>query len=194
MRIVRRLGLVLIAACAFSAMAVSSASAAPLFLAHPPGGLLTAVASNTQILKTVAGNIECTSVKLLPPGDTAPATLRSLSVLAVIDYEKCKAFGLAAVVHPVRYLIDANGLVTLENTVLVLALSCTVTIPAAKNQSLNTVKFVNTANGGILLVAKVNGVTSSGTGSACTYAEEHEGVAEGNIIVTASAGVIRWDP
>jgi hypothetical protein len=201
MRIVKRLGLVLVAVCAFSALAVSSASAAPTFLAHPPGGLLLAsvTAGSKQVLKTAGGNIECTTLKLLPPGDTAPATLQALRILVVIDYEKCTAFGLAAVVHPVHYLIDANGLVTLVNTVLVTAPSCTVTVPAEKNQSLNSVLFHNNpANRGILLLAHVSGVTSVGVGAACTYAEESNGIATGTIHITYDSsspiGVIRWDP
>jgi hypothetical protein len=199
MRIVRRLGLVLVAACAFSAMAMSSASASPTFLAHPPGGLLLAKAGGKQVLKTKAGNVECTALKLLPPGDTAPATLVSLSILAVVDYEKCTAFGLAAIVHPVRYLIDANGVVALENTVLVLALECTVTVPAAQNQSLRTVLFVNNpTTRGVLLISDVTGITSEGTGAACTYEKESNGTESGTIHVTYDSsspnGVIRWDP
>jgi hypothetical protein len=195
MRIVKYIGLTLVAVYAFSAMAASSASAAePLFLAHPFGQLLLASAgSSIQKLKTSAGTIECSALKLLPPFDTTPA-LRFLSILVVVDYENCKAFGLAAKIHPVHYHILANGLVVLVNTVLVLALACTVTIPANKNQSLNTVKFENTpANKGVLLLVEVTKVTSSGTGAACTYAEESAGVAEGTIHITTHGGTIKWD-
>lgn len=197
MRIVKRLGLVLVAVCAMCAMAVSSAAASPTFLAHPPGKLLLASTGGTkQVLKTKVGNVECTAVKLLPPGDIAP-TLVALNILVVVDYGNCKAFGIAATVHPVRYLIDANGLVKIENDVLVLALQCKVKVPAAKNQGLNSVSFHNNpANGGILLLANVTKVTSvgEGPGEFCTYAEESEGTATGTIHITMHGGIIRWDP
>ncbi len=196
MRIARRWGLALVAACAFSAIAVSSASAFPLFLSHPAGILLLATADDPQIFFTPANGleVECKSVKLLPP-DTTPA-LRFLSILITVDYETCDIPSISAnaTVHPVQYLIYANGLVRLENTVLILAPLCTITIPAAKNQSLNTVKFDNQKDGSLLLLVRVKGVTSSGAGVGCTYAEEDKGGYEGDIRVVAHGGTIRWDP
>jgi len=196
MRIVKRLGLALVAVCAFSALAVSSASAHARFLFHPPGALLLASAGGTQTFHTVLGNIECTRLKLLPPGDVAPA-LESLSVLAIVDYEKCTAFGIAAVVHPVHYIIFANGLVRLaSNAVILASTGCIVTVPAAKNQSLWTLKFHNNpANGGILILGNVEGITSSGVGGPaklCEYSEEHEGKYTGTFHVTLEGGVIIW--
>jgi hypothetical protein len=205
MRIVKQLGLVLVAVCAFSALAVSSASASPVFLSHPLGLLLASTGGSTQVLNPggKAAAVECTAVKLLPPGDTTTALI-SLTILVVVDYEKCKVGGiLAAVVHPVRFLIDANGLVKLENDVLVLATEgCVVTIPAARNQGLWTIKFENTpGNNGILLLSAVTRITASGVGGPeklCEFAESAEGKYTGNIHVKLDSnppgGVIRWDP
>jgi hypothetical protein len=204
MRIAKRLGMVLVAVCAFSVMAVSSASAAPLFLSHPTG-LLLASAGGTQTFTTTAGPVTCTALKLLHPGDLTVA-LRSLTLLAIVDYENCKAFGILPItVHPVRYLFDANGLTTVESTILLLGeQGCVITVPAAKNQSLWTVKYENTvANKGILLLAKVKGITSSGVGgpgNLCEYTEEHEGEYVGNVHIVLDPqpsnpnAVIRWDP
>lgn len=198
MRIAKRLGLVLVMVCAFSAMAVSSASASPTFLSHPLG-LLLASAGGAQKFKTQLGTIECSALKLLPPDTTV--ALQALSILVVVDYEKCELplLSLGLVVHPVRYNIDANGLVTLENNVLILGTgNCVITVPAASNQSLQTVKFTNNAgNKGILLEAKVTKITSSGTGgplNACVYATESVGTYEGEIHVKLDSGTIRWDP
>jgi hypothetical protein len=193
MKLVRRFGLVLVTGCAFSAVAVSGASASPLFLSHPAGGLLLASAGGSQIFTTTAGSVSCTKLKLLPP-DTTPA-LQFLSILVALDYEKCTAFGLSARYHPFLYRIDANGLVSLENTVLILSTGCTVTIPAAKNQSLTTVKFENTpANKGVLLLWALTKITSFGIGAACTYAEESNGVFQSTMHFTVEGGTLRWDP
>jgi hypothetical protein len=196
MRLVKWIGLLLAAVCALSAIVVSDASASPTFLSHPAGALLLATADNFQNFHTPGGalTVQCGKLKLLPP-DTAPS-LQALSILVTVDYENCEVLTVAtALVHPVRYLIDANGLVTLENTVLILAgEACRITIPAAKNQSLKTVKFDNQANGSILLLSKVTGITSSGSGLLCAYAEESNGTYEGNARVIVEGGVVRWDP
>jgi hypothetical protein len=191
---VKRLMTIVAGALALSATYASSASAYPLFLAHPPGGLLLASAGGSQVFTTAAGGITCTALKLLPPGDTTPA-LRFLSLLVVVDYEKCKAFGLAAIFHPIRYRIDANGLVTQENTALILSLSCTVTLPAERNQSLTAVLFDNNAaNRGLLLLWHLGHVTSVGVGAACAYAEESNGIWEGTWHIVMHGGTLRWDP
>jgi len=198
MRILKRLGLVFLAVCAFSALAVSSASASPKFLSTVAGALLLASAGNFQKFHTKPGFVECEKLKLLPPGDTAPA-LESLLILVVVDYQKCTAFGTPALVTPVRYIIDANGLVTLEADIQITgATACHITVPAAKNQSLTTVNFDNnTANNGILLLATVKHITSSGTGGPggiCEYKEESEGEYFGTVHVTLHGGTIKWDP
>jgi hypothetical protein len=198
MRFVKPLGLVLVVACAVCAIAASSASASPTFLAHLwTNILLLAEAKSTQRFFTPGAGltVTCTKVKLSPP-DTPPA-LQALSILVTVNYTGCEVIGLAATVHPVRYRIDANGLVTLENNVLILALGCNITIPAAKNQSLTTVLFHNLPDWSILLLSHVTGITSSGTGVSCTYAEESNGTYTGNVRVFPDGppnSTLRWDP
>jgi hypothetical protein len=200
MRIVKRLGMVLVAACAFSALAVSSASAIPLFLAHTSKTLLLASAgSSIQKFVTQAGVVECTALKLVAPGDTTPA-LKSSTLLAIVKYEKCTAFGISATVDPVHFLFFANGLVRLlANATILAASGCVVTVPAASNQSLWTVKYENTqANGGILLLAAVRNITSSGVGGPgeprlCEYATESAGTYNGNTHIVADGGIILWE-
>jgi hypothetical protein len=204
MRIAKQLGFTFFAACAFSAVAVSSAWASPTFLSHPLGLLLASAGTSIQKFTVGAGEIECKSLKLLPPGDATTA-LRALSLLVVVDYENCTLLGiLRTVIHPVKYLIDANGLVRLENDVLILAEEdCLITVPAASNQSLWTVKFDNNSvNHGILLLVNIGKITSSGIGgpiNACVYPTESAGTYTGQIHVTldSTAGIpntLRWDP
>jgi hypothetical protein len=201
MRLVKRLGLAVFAVCALSAIAVSSASASPTFLAHLwTKILLLAEAKSAQLFNAPGAGapVSCTKTKLLPP-DTAP-TLQFLSILVTVDYESCTvASTFPATVNPIRYVLDANGLTRLENTVLISAptLGCTITIPSAKNQSLNTIKYNNLTDGSLLLLAKVKGITSFGEGAGCTFAEESNGEYTGNIRVFAdgpAGSVIRWDP
>jgi hypothetical protein len=133
-------------------------------------------------------------LKFLPPGDVAPATLQALRILVVVDYENCKAFGVAAVLHPFRYLIDANGLVTQENTTFLLAPVCKVTFPAGKNQSLTAALFhFHAVVGPLLVLLHLERITSSGEGAACTYAEESNGIWTGTWQIRVEGGTLRWD-
>jgi hypothetical protein len=192
MRVVKQMGLALVAACAMCALIVSSASAAPTFLVHPPTAKLLASAVGSQVLKTAAGEVVCTGLSLTEGAATA---LQSTTLQVTVEYEKCKAFGLAATITLVKYLLNANGSVNLLNTVTVSGGggTCLVTIPSAKNQNLNTVKYDNNANGNVLLLAAVTKITSSGVGT-CEYPEESIGQDTGIIEVHADGGVVRWDP
>jgi hypothetical protein len=190
MRIVKRMGPVLVAVCAFCAFAVSSASAS-LFLAHPPG-LLLAKLVQTQVFHVgPAGNVECTGLA----GHGIAATLAALTQEITVSYTSCRAFGLAAKITTVKYLFSAdNGLVQLLNTVSITATGCTVTVLSDKNQSLQTVKYLNIGRE-IIVDPEVVGIRSSGTGAACTYSEVGGGTYVGQSLVIADTpGVVRWDP
>ncbi len=193
MRIARQLSLVLVAVCALSVVAVSSASASPTFLSHPLN-LLLASADNINVFTTIASTVECSALKLLPP-DKAPA-LQSLAILVGIQYEECEVPFLGVVtVDPFRYNITAHGLASLDSTAFILGpAGCKITVPAAKNQNLEKLTFDNN-NGGILLLAKVTGITSFGEGGLglCEYAEESKGTYAGNVHIRVEGGVVRWD-
>lgn len=187
MRLAKRLGLVLLAVCAFSAMAVSSAWAEPRFLAHPPGPL-SAKTLTTQILTTSAGSVECTAVSL---SNTSAAALVTTVQEATVNYEKCTAFGIAeAKISPVLYDIHANGEVDLLNTVTITAPLCEVKV-FPKNK-LKEVLF-RSLHGAISITAHVNGIESEGKGFACTYAKESKGTDVGVIDVwLTNGGTLLW--
>jgi hypothetical protein len=128
-----------------------------------------------------------------------------------MDYESCQFGAKAATIHPIRYLIDANGLVVQENTVLILAeQGCVLTLPAVRNQSLATVKFDNRGGplvpfGGMLLLWQLRNITSSGVKGPfgiCEYPEESKGKLDGTIHLTllgdggilSPPSTLRWDP
>jgi len=191
MHVIKRLGVALLAVFALSAIAVSSASASPLFLSHPTG-LLLATADNLQKFTTPAGTVECKTVRLIPP-DTTPA-LRFLSILVGIQYLECNipALGVEATIHPFRYLITSHGLASIDSPAVILAPFCTITVPVAQNKGLEKLTFDNN-NGGVLLLALVKGITSIGEGLACNYGEDKTGTYEGNIHIKVEGGVLRWD-
>lgn len=186
MRGIKKLGLALVAVCAFSAIAVSSASASR-FLAHPPGELEGKALGN-QVFSTAAGNVICEGLKLL---SSSAASLESETQEVTVDYSTCKAFGKAATVTPVLYLFNANGWVDLLGTVKVKATLCTVTVFPAT--SLKTVKYKNFGQS-ISVEGEVAGITSEGTETACKYAKESKGTYTGVADVSlVSGGLLKWD-
>lgn len=190
MRILKQVGLVLVAACAFSAMAVSSASALlPRFLVHPFAILLAKTLTN-QVFTTAGGSVVCEQVKLL---NTAALALVVEVQHATVDYEKCTAFGLAATVSPVLYLLHADGTVDLANSPVIKALACEVKV-FPKN-GLKDVLYRN-LHGALAIVSHVSSIESEGKGAACTYAKESKGVYEGviDVWVDAIGAIIIWHP
>jgi hypothetical protein len=196
MRIVRQIGLLLVVVGAFSAVAASNALAGtPLFLSHGTGKLSASAGTSVQTLTTALGKIECNKAALTEGATTA---LRQLTLSITVQYSACKAGEAGeAIVHPVKYLIDANGLVKLVTTAIILIPgipSCVVTLPSAKNQALeNAVTFDNnTANKGLLILVKAEKITSFGSGG-CLYNEESTGTAVGTLHVTVAGGTLKWD-
>jgi hypothetical protein len=195
MRIVRQLAMVFVAVCAFCAVAVASASAAePLFLFHGTGGKLLGSASTTQHLVAGGHVVDCTALTVTQ-GTAIP--LRFLAILARVQYSSCKAEGLfTATVHPVHYIIFANGLVRVASdiSILVPEAACTLNIPAAKNQSLpNAVLFDNNpVTRGILLLVHASGIFATGSGAGCEFTDP-AATNTGTIHIIAHGGLLKWD-
>ncbi len=188
MRILKRLGLVLVAVCAFSAMAVSSASAAlPRFLAHPPGPL-SAKALTTQVLRAGGKTVECEAVSLT---NTSATALVAEVQEVTLNYKECTAFGIAeANITPALYDIHANGEVDLLNTVIITAPLCEAKV-FPKN-GLKEVLFRN-LHGGISITAHVNGIEAEGKGLGCNFAKENKAVYEGTTDVwLTNGGTLLW--
>jgi hypothetical protein len=162
------------------------------FLSHGTGKLL-ATADSALLFTAAFGNVECGGLQL---AEGAVTLLSSKSLLVAIKYEKCTFFGGAATYHPFRYLINADGTVSLENTVFILvpAFGCTITLPSAGNQSLKGIKFDNKTNGVLLLLWQISGITSSGVGAGCAYEAESNGAFVNTMQISRGSGVLRWDP
>ena len=189
MKRIRTLGIALVAVCALSVMAASSASAQLFHAVEIGSGSLTSKVLQTQKFHTAAGNVECTALHLT--GGTVTALLVLVQHVTVA-YTGCKAFGLAATISPALYLLSADETVALLSPITITATECTVTVPTTKNNKLSTIAYKNSGKQ-IVLEPSVKNITSVGVGKACTYAEESIGTYTGTSIVgLVSGGTLSW--
>ena len=142
----------------------------------------------TSIFTTAAGKAECTGATLL---EGEVKSLKATTLTSTVQFTGCKAFGLAATVSPAKFKTTAEGNVSLLKTATVKAPACLVTIPSVKNQNLGTIKYKNT-NKGIEKVASGTAITSEGTGTACSYAQESKGTFQGDALVNLIGGTLDW--
>jgi len=187
MKRIKFVGLALVAVCAISVVAAAGASAHNFTASEV--GALTGKSLQTQRFHTSAGNVECTALKA-----TGTSALKSLTQEASVSYTGCTAFGLAAKVSTVKYLFNADGTASVLNTVTITATACTVTVPSSKNQNLGLLKY-KTVGKLVELEPTVKGITSTGTGAACTYAEESNGTYGGNsnVGLANGTGSVGWE-
>jgi len=174
-----------------ASLAPAAASEASQLLASKTGKLTAKIVTTTRF-KTAAGTIECAGLSLR---SGAVGALSLTSVKLGIQYEKCKAFGLAATIDETEVLVSFffPFIWHYERTVTVLtAVGCTVTMPSAKNQSLQTVKFANTGKE-VEVQPNLTQLTSVGVGAACAYAEESKGTYSGNFLLGLPGGTLSWD-
>jgi hypothetical protein len=151
-------------------------------------GKLVAKALSTQVLTTSAGKVECTG---LSAAEGTSGSVSATELTITVQYTGCTAFGLAATVSPAQYTLTSSGFVSLQSTVTIKATGCSVTVPSAKNKSLKLARYDNIPQQ-ILVLPTVRGITSSGTGAACTYAEESEGLLEGRADIGIQGGTLEW--
>ena len=175
------------AVLAMCALATSSADASSFHATEM--GSLKATARATQVFKTSAGSVECSTIRLT----AGEALLNSAIQTAEVQYENCKAFGLTATITPAIYAFSSLGSVKLLNTLTIEAPACKVTVFSTKNQSLSTIKYKNSSKE-VWFEPSITGITSSGTGAGCTYAEENKGTYTGNssIGMGSGLGTVEW--
>jgi len=172
---------------ALGSVTVASASGST-FLSHPPGALLAA-AVGAQLFLGLLNSIECGAVSLL---SSKTIQLQSLDLLVTVRWENCKVVnyvsgGFAA---PVIYLISADGLVSQVNSALFEgARLCNTLFPSSKNQNLEKALYINEANGELLLLLLLKGITAEG----CVFAEGN-GALSGRWTVRVDGGTLSWMP
>jgi hypothetical protein len=144
-------------------------------------------ADATNVFTTAAGKVECTTLSVL----NASTVLGALTLKATVDYSGCTAFTFPATITPAEYEFNADGTATILKEIKINATGCEVKVPVAGNANLSTIAYKNNGTG-VLVEPNVKGITSSGTGFACTYASENKGTYVGNSHVTAASGSVSW--
>lgn len=185
MRRIKVLALAVMALCVFGAFSASNALAEETLLFEATGmGKLLSHAVNNQAFKTAAGTVECEGLKQT----AGEAGLKTHLILAVIEYEKCTAFGfVVAKISLADYLFHTNGKVSVDKLIKIEVPSdfnCEISVSVQKE--LGTVVYNNinpgTGKGDVEVLANVTGIKSKGA-NGCAYAEEKAGTYTGNSLV-----------
>lgn len=160
---------------------VASASAEEVVFVGTSMSTISAEATETQVLKTSAGIVECSKLKVT--SGTLPEELETEGLSVTIKYEGCTAFGFAAEISPVEYTFNSNESVEIDKPVTLTAGfgTCTVHIPAQTVSSVAYGAGTKEGHEAITLAPNVTGFTSSGEGT-CAYASEKGGTYKGKSI------------
>ena len=197
MRLVKVLGLALMAVFALSAATATGASASS-FEAGETSGLLTIKEHGLQQFITPTGTLNCTKLR----GHGSWVTKTKLTQIATVSYTGCSTT-IGTVEEPINaeYEFSADGLnnisilKTITIQVLATGLTCKIIVPA--QSGLDGVKYDNLPGfKAILLLSEVSGITSSDSGAICPvkYTTEKTATYTGNalISVVAAGGQIKW--
>ena len=182
-RIVRVIGITLVALLALGGVASGHEFESSV------SGALSRVSNTNQVFTTGGGNeVVCTEDSV-----TGSAVAgKVLHILVSIGYLKCTVkvsiFSFPADVSTAKYLLSADGLVKLENTVSINILGiCNLTI---KPQHFATgVAYKNNGNN-VVEESNVTGIVSEGSGGECKGGTT--GTYTGNTEVALAGGKISW--
>jgi hypothetical protein len=165
----------------------SALAAGEQFLASESSAL-EATKVKSQVFVTNAGTVTCTALKILSGTSTAGA---STEQLALVDYEKCTAFGFVSVtISPADYDFNANGKVNILKLISIKTTGCEVSVPA---QTVGTVAYKNVGKN-IELVPAVEKIKYTAEGSTCKEDSGENGKYTGTSEVTLKGGgTISWD-
>lgn len=189
-RFIRTLGLTFVAAFAFSAMAVASASAAE-FTASETGDLAGKALEN-QVFTTNGGTVTC---KTATTTGEIKATADSEQHVTV-NYSNCTAFGIADVhISPATYTFTSSGQVHIGNTITIevtipLLPDCTVTVAP---QTVGTVDFSNNGNN-VVVTPTVTGISYTTSGNILCGSSGNNGTYGGkNEVNRVGGGWVAFD-
>lgn len=177
---------VMLAAIAVLGSATPAVASAHSFKASKTGELKATQASG-QVFVTSAGSIECETLK----GTGTVSALTTETQKATVEFGGCFAFGYPTTITPVEFEFNANGTVSILKAVTVKAsANCKIAIPA--QSKLSSVKYINLTGGKLEIEALVNGITSTGSGTACNYGTESKGSYDGLADVELVGGTLEW--
>jgi hypothetical protein len=171
----RLIGVMLIAAISLTAATTASAFTA---FQNTKTGEITLNGGKQELKLGNGKTIACNSVK----GTGQATALEQSSLVLLITYEGCEAFGSKVTVTTGEVLHDANGSITLPDTEKFIITSavgkCSVLIESSSQTTVKlfgTIKYTNLSNGKIEqnaevsgLSAEINGGTLCGTAGTLT--------------------------
>jgi hypothetical protein len=178
-------------------MAATASASAHLFHASTTGKLL-GLSDGPQIFTLKAGGsaFECNHAVV----SGTVTQLLGLHQLVEVKYLNCTFGGGLATMHfsPALYLLSADGLVAIENTIKILVLKtvltahCTITVHP--QNLLHWVYHTDPENAKALLVLSlVHSIRSLSSGEPCGPAgESTSGTFAGNFLVDLEGGSIGW--
>jgi hypothetical protein len=177
-------------------MAATASASAHLFHASSTTGKLLGLSDGPQVFTPGSGG-EVSCAHAVVSGTVTQ--LLGLHQLVQVNYLNCLANGVATThVTPALYLISADGLVAIENTIKLLVLKtiitphCTITV--GPQNLLHLVYHTDPLNASALLVlALAHSIKSVSTGEPCGPAGELTGGTYlGNLLVDLEGGSIGW--
>jgi hypothetical protein len=186
-----KLGVGIVAALMLSIAMTASASAAE-FLSNKAGEKLLAEKVATQVFKINAGEVKCNTVNILAGTTVAKSTKQ----LALVDYEKCTAFGFIEVrISKAHYLFLASGLVHISQLIKIFtpANGCEVSVP---KQTIHGVTYKNNAaKTNIIVEPNVSNIEYT-QNARCAGGEGTftNGTYSGNLEVMIKTGTVSFDP
>ncbi len=174
-------------------MATTASASAHLFHASNTGKLL-GLSTNNQIFTAFAG--AKTPVTCTHAATTGTVTaLLALHQLVTVTYSKCEAFLSPTTISPAEYLLSADGLAAIVNTIEIKVGgfgNCTIKVLP---QDLGTVKYeTDPSNSAALLeLSAVTGIKSDGSGGECGT-NNTGGTYTGNNLIRldGAPGIISW--
>lgn len=185
MKRIKMLVLSMLAALAVAAVGAASVSATGHEFVASTTGKVKSKGTNTQIFKTGAGTIECTTVT----GTGEIKVLKSATHKEVLTYTGCSGFGGPIKVSSAHFEFNANGSARLEKRVTITpeGLGCEVLV---EPQTLESIGYSN-SSGKVTASANVFSIHSLGTGGVCG-GENTEGSYTGSITAELEGGTLEW--
>jgi hypothetical protein len=187
MRRITILGTILLVALALVGIETASVSAQTHEFIASKTGKIKGKSTGTQVFKTGAGEVECTSASTA--GEITE--LSSTTNKEVVSYTGCSGFGETVTISSVHFEFNASGSAKIEKSVTVTpeGAGCEVIIPS---QTVETMGYTNNSGGKVTAAASVSKIKSKGSGGVCGGEEETTGTYSGSIQAELEGGTVEW--
>lgn len=160
-RIVRMAAIVGTILGVLGAVGVAAASAANFQVNEP--GTMSGSATTVQVLTVSGGQIRCTGAATAGTVEQFASETQKVTV----NYSGCTAFGFTgAVVSPAEYMLHANGVVDVLNTITVTVPGAGCSVMVGPQAGLTTIAYTN-SGGKVKASSSIAGISYATTGGLC---------------------------